>query len=85
MMVVLFFQKKKIITIKDNQKKQNNVEISKSFTSITMPRKNPLRENSTQQKKLKDNEKISELVKKKEVAKDTTTNGIYKKKTYLTK
>jgi soluble lytic murein transglycosylase len=75
------FPKKKIITIKINEKKLNNPEISKNFTSITMPRKNPLRENSTQQIKLKDNEKISELVKKKSVAKDTATNGLPEKKT----
>ena len=64
MMVFLFFQKKKINSIKVNQKKVNNAEISKSFTSVVMPRKNPIRGNFIQQKKLEDGEKISELVKK---------------------
>ena len=72
--------KKKINSIKVNQKKVNNAEISKSFTSVVMPRKNPIRENFIQQKKLEDGEKISELVKKKEVVKDTLTNGLPKKK-----
>jgi soluble lytic murein transglycosylase len=77
---IFIFPKKKINSIKVNQKKVNNAEISKSFTSVVMPRKNPIRGNFIQQKKLEDGEKISELVKKKEVVKDTLTNGLPKKK-----
>ena len=77
---IFIFPKKKINSIKVNQKKVNNAELSKSFTSVVMPRKNPIRENLIQQKQLEDGKKISELVKKKEVVKDTLTNGLPKKK-----
>ena len=59
------FPKKKIITIKTDEKKQNNTEISKNFTSIVLPQKNPLRGNSIEQKRQKDSKEISKLTEKK--------------------
>ena len=47
------FPKKKIITIKTDKKKLDNIEIIKNFTSIDLPRKNPLRVNPNQKKNLK--------------------------------
>ena len=59
------FPKKKIITITSDEKKLDNVEISKKFISITLPKKNPLRQNSAQLKKKENSEKIYEVVEKK--------------------
>ena len=73
------FPKKKIITIKTDEKKQNNTEISKNFTSIVLPQKNPLRGNSIEQKKQKDSKEISKLTEKKKDT-DNTTAGLPKKK-----
>ena len=75
------FPKKKNITINVEEKKQNNVEIGKNFISIDLPQKNPLREDYTQQKKQKNNVEVSELAKKKEVTKNTTTDLPKKKLT----
>ena len=40
------FPKKKIITIKSDEKKFINVKISKNFLSNNIPQKNPLRKNT---------------------------------------
>ena len=72
------FPKKKIITIKDALKKQNNIEISKSFESIYLPQKNPLRKNQTQQRKVNDSVEITRLTKKK-VTNNTITSTLPKK------
>jgi len=69
------YPKKKIITIKSDKKKQSNIEVSKNYTFIDLPQKNPFRENSTQQKKVKDSVEISKLSKKKEI-RDTTANAV---------
>ncbi len=62
------FPKKKIITITSDEKKLDNVEISKKFISITLPKKNPLRQNSAQLKKKENSEKIYEVVEKKKIS-----------------
>ena len=74
------FPKKKIITITSDEKKLDNVEISKKFISITLPKKNPLRQNSAQLKKKENSEKIYEVVEKKKISNNKTTTGLSKKK-----
>jgi len=74
------FPKKKIITIKSDEKKQDNVEISRKIISIDLPKKNPLRQNYTRQNKIKDIEKINEVIKKKEVVNSTSAKDLPKKK-----
>jgi len=74
------FPKKKIITITSDEKKLDNVEISKKFISITLPKKNPLRQNSAQLKKKENREKIYEVVEKKKISNNKTTTGLSKKK-----
>ena len=69
------YPKKKIIIIKSDKKIQSNIEVSKNYTSIDLPQKNPFRENSTQQKKVKDSVEISKPSKKKEI-RDTTGNAV---------
>ena len=60
------FPKKKIVTIKPDTKKLNNLKkISKSFKSVNLPQKNPSRESFAQQKKTKDSTKKLTLIKKK--------------------
>ena len=74
------FPKKKFITIKTDEKKQSNVKISKNFTTIDFPQKNPLRENPIQQKIVKDIVKIPKIIKKKEVTKIIKTSDLPRKK-----
>jgi len=62
------FPKKKIVTIKPDTKKLNNLKkISKSFKSVNLPQKNPSRESFAQQKKTKDSTKKLTLNKKKNI------------------
>ena len=49
------FPKKKIITIKIDEKKQNNVEINTNFKLDDLPQKNPFRKNFAPKKNQKDN------------------------------
>jgi len=72
------FPKKKIITVKNVLKKQNNIEISKSFGAIYLPQKKPLRKNKTQQRKKNDSVEITGLTKK-EVTDNTITSTLPKK------
>ena len=55
------FPKKKIITIKSDEKKKVNVEKTKKIISIALPKKNPLRQNSVQLKEKGNSEKIYEV------------------------
>jgi len=77
------FPKKKITVIKADEKKQSRIEIRKNFKLVDLPQKNPLRGNSAQQKKLKDNIKISEPAQKKVVTNKDTSKGLPKKKPIL--
>ena len=61
------FPKKKIITIKIDEKKQNNVEINTNFKLDDLPQKNPFRKNFAPKKNQKDNIKISEYPEKKKI------------------
>ena len=74
------FPKKKIIIIKAVENKQSNVETGKNFTSIDLPRKNPLRVNSAQQKKMKDIVEISKEVEKKVFTNIAINTDLPKKK-----
>jgi len=60
------FPKKKIITIKTSEKKQNNFETRKNFFSSDLPQKKPFKEKLSTQQNLKDNIKTSGITKKKE-------------------
>ena len=75
------FPKKKIIIIKPNVMEKRSVKISKDFTSINLPRRNPLR-NPIQQKKLKESIKNSSLIKEKEVVKNINPINLPKKKPF---
>jgi len=79
------FPKKKFIIIVSDEKKQNNIKISKNFKSINLPQKNPLRKNSNEQKKIGDSEKISELNKKKNATNNINILNPSKKKQILKK
>ena len=83
------FPKKKIISVKSNEKIQDNVEVIKKFKSINLPKKKPLRTNLIQQKKPEDKDKviIFKPTQKKEAINSTPTiaANLPKKKTYLTK
>ena len=61
---IFIFPQKKITLIITDEKKQNNDEISKNFTSIDLPQKNPLKKKNLQQKKSKKN--IKKLIVNKE-------------------
>jgi len=76
------FPKKKIVIIKADKKKQDNIEIvKKNFTSIDLPQKNPLRKIISQQKKLngKDVIKVSKEIKKEKVTNTATATNLPKK------
>ena len=79
------FPKKKIITIVSDEKKENNIKISKNFKSINLPQKNPFRKNSNEQKKIRDDVKISELNKKKEAKNNINILNPSKTKSILKK
>jgi len=79
------FPKKKIVTIKADKKKQDNIEIDKNFTSIDLPQKNPLRKIFSQQKNPngKDVVKISKEIKKEKATNTSTATNLPKKKPVL--
>ena len=77
------FPKKKIISVKAGEKKQNNLEIRKIFKSNDLPQKNPLRRNLTQQKKQEGSVKISEPSSKKESSNNIASIDLTKKKPIL--
>ena len=59
------FPKKKIITVIMDEKKENIDVLSRNFISIKLPQRNPLRKNSTKQKKKNNIVKSAEVTKKK--------------------
>ena len=59
------FPKKKIIIIKADKKKENNINVSRNIDSFELPQKNPLRKNSSTKKKLINNLESVDLKKKK--------------------
>jgi len=74
------FPKKKIITIKIDEKKQNNVEINTNFKLDDLPQKNPFRKNFAPKKNQKDNIKISEYPEKKKIIDKILITDLPKKK-----
>ena len=70
------FPKKKIITIKSNEKKIVQIQLNKNFELNTLPQKNPLRERLDQQSKVKK----TNLTKGKEVKKKIVSNILPVKK-----
>ena len=74
------FPKKKILTIKVDNKKKSEVKTAKDFVSLNLPQKNPLRENYVQQKKSKNIVKVSEIIKKKKDTNTSTAIALPKKK-----
>jgi len=77
------FPKKKIITIKINKKILNNIEKSKDLQSSSLPKKNPIRENSSEEKNSINNNGNIEISKKKENIKRILKTNIPVKKPIL--
>ena len=61
--------KKKIITIKPTIKKANKTEVNKSYKSINLPQKNPLRQKAGVKTKQKDSKIVLKFTKKKKFKK----------------
>ena len=61
------FPKKKFVTIKVSENKQDNIKISKSLKLDNLPKKKPFIKNLSTQKNLKSNKKTSVITKKKKI------------------
>ena len=70
------FPKKKIISIKVEEKKQNKSETSSSI----FPQRNPVRKNISLKEKVKDNAKVVKLIEKKEVTNKIDSTVLPKRK-----
>ena len=69
------FPKKKINTIKANQNKQGKIEINKNSKLSDLPPKKPFQEESSPQKKLRNNIKDSQITKKNYTKNKITFSG----------
>ena len=74
------FPKKKIITTKVSEKKQDKVEVRKNFNLDNLPQKKPFIEVSSTQKKIGDKKRTSEIDKIKNSESKITFTGLPEKK-----
>ena len=77
------FPQKKVITIKVDEKKQENIRTNKNLKSTELPQRNPLRKDFSIQEDLKKNIKTSALKEKKFVIDKAINNNLPQKKPTL--
>ena len=73
------FPQKKVITVKVDERKQENIKINRNFKSTELPQRNPLRGNLS----IREDIKTSELKKEKKLIDKTINNNLPKKKPTL--
>ena len=77
------FPQKKVITIKVDEKKQENIRTNKNLKSTELPQRNPLRKDFSIQEDLKKKIKTSALKEKKFVIDKAINNNLPQKKPTL--